>query len=344
MRAAVITGQERLDLIEVPDPEPTENGVVVEIALCGICGTDIHAYQSGRPYNPAICGHEWVGTLSAVGRSVAGFAEGDRVVVAVPPSCGRCGPCIAGQPAYCSAVFMSATGRDLTSPTHGGFAPRLGVPASRVIRARSGLSDVEAAQVEPATVAFHAVRRSGIRLGHVAVVQGAGPIGLTTLQWVRAAGARDVIVIEPNESRRAIASTVGATHVVAPGPEADQLVRERTRGLGADIAYECVGRPFAVQRAADLVRRGGEVCLIGLADSDAAITPAVWLVKEITLTSALAYAHDEFSVAMDMIADGVVKLEPLHSSTVGLDGLAASLAELASGSSPEHKVLVDPRI
>jgi (R,R)-butanediol dehydrogenase/meso-butanediol dehydrogenase/diacetyl reductase len=344
MRAAVITGLEELRLIEVPDPEPTPGGVVVDIALCGICGTDIHAYQSGRPYNPAICGHEWVGTLSAVGQDVKGLAEGDRVVVAVPPPCGRCGPCLAGSTTYCAAVFAAATGRDLGRPAHGGFAPRLAVPAGRVVPAHPALSDIQAAQVEPATVAFHAVRRSGIRLGDVAVVQGAGPIGLTTLQWVRAAGARDVIVIEPNEARRALAAAVGATHAVAPGPEADNLVRERSRGLGADLVYECVGRPFAVQAAADLVRRGGSVCLIGLADSDAAITPGVWLVKEISLTSALAYTHDEFGMAMDMISDGIVRLDPLHSSTVGLDGLGDALRDLASGSSAHTKVLVNPGI
>ncbi|NDB06294.1 MAG: alcohol dehydrogenase, partial [Acidimicrobiia bacterium] len=270
----MITGKGSLEMVEFPDPSPAANGVVVDIAFCGICGTDIHAYQNGQPYNPAICGHEWTGTLSAVGAEVKGLSDGDRVVVAVAPACGRCAPCRAGQADRCMVSFLSALGREPGSPPHGGFAPRIAVAASRVVKAHAGLSDEQAAQVEPTTVAFHAVRRSGIRLGDVAVVQGAGPIGLGTMQWVKAAGAGVVVVVEPNEQRRSLAAELGAHHCVEPGAAADELVKELTHGLGADIVYECVGRPFAVQSAVDLARRGGSMCLIGLADQDAPISPS----------------------------------------------------------------------
>ncbi len=344
MFAALITGKSKLEMVEFPDPAPSATGVVVDVAFCGICGTDIHAYQSGRPYNPAICGHEWTGSLSAVGSDVKGLSEGDRVVVAIAPACGRCAPCRAGQADRCMVSFLSALGREPGAPPHGGFATRIAVEASRVVRAHSSLSDEQAAQVEPTTVAFHAVRRSGIRLGDVAVVQGAGPIGLGTLQWARAAGAGVVVVVEPNESRRALARELGAHHCVTPGADADALVKELTHGLGADIVYECVGRPFAVQSAVDLARRGGSMCLIGLAEEDAPITPGSWLIKEIAVTSALAYNHEEFDMVMGMIADGRFRTEPMHSSTVSLDGLDAALADLASGTSAETKVLVDPRL
>lgn len=343
MFAALITGRNKVDLVEFPDPKPADRGVVVDIAYCGVCGTDVHAFQSGEPYNPAICGHEWSGTLSAVGRDVKNFAEGDRVVVAVAPSCGRCAACRAGQAERCLVSFMSALGRDPLAPPHGGFAPRLAVAAERVVRTNPALSDLQAAQVEPATVAFHAVRRSGIRLGDVAVVQGAGPIGLGTLQWVRAAGAGVVVVVEPNESRQKLAFELGAHHVVAPGGPADELVKELTHGLGADIVYECVGKPSTIQSAVDLARRGGAMCLIGLANENASIAPATWLIKEIAVTAALAYTNDEFESAMGMIADGRFRTEPMHSGTVGLDELGATLADLASGTSLHTKVLVDPR-
>lgn len=343
MFAALITGRNKVDLVEFPEPTPADRGVVVDIAYCGVCGTDIHAYQSGEPYNPAICGHEWAGTLSAVGRDVKDLAEGDRVVVAVAPSCGRCAACRAGQAERCLVSFVSALGRDPLAPPHGGFAPRIAVAAERVVRTNPALSDLQAAQVEPATVAFHAVRRSGIRLGDIAVVQGAGPIGLGTLQWVRAAGAGVVVVVEPNESRQKLAVELGAHHVVAPGAPADALVKELTHGLGADIVYECVGKPSTVQSAVDLARRGGSMCLIGLANDDAPIVPAAWLIKEIAVTAALAYTHDEFDSAMGMIADGRFRTEPMHSGTVGLDQLDATLADLAGGTSTHTKVLVDPR-
>lgn len=343
MRAAVITGLQQVEIREVVVPTPTVDGVVVDISRCGICGTDIHAFQNGHPYNPAICGHEWVGTVSARGAEVNQHSEGERVVVAVPPACGRCTACVAGQPRYCSAVFLAATGRDVRDPQHGGFAPQLAVKANRVVAAHPGLDDDEAAQVEPATVTFHAVRASLLRLGDVAVVQGAGPIGLLTMQWVKAFGAGQVIVIEPNDQRRALALSLGASVAVAPGDEASAVIREHTKGLGADIVFECVGRAFAVQGAVDNARRGGAVCLIGFPDTDATISPATWLVKEISLTSSLAYNHEEFALAQQFIADGRVKVAPMHSSTVSLDGLADALADLASGTSTQTKILVDPR-
>ncbi|MDG1266837.1 MAG: zinc-binding dehydrogenase [Ilumatobacter sp.] len=344
MHAALITSQETVELVEFPNPTPAPAGVVVDIAFCGICGTDIHAYQSGRPYNPAICGHEWSGTVSAIGADVTSLTEGDRVVVAVAPSCGNCSACNRGQAERCQVAFLSALGRDSLAPPHGGFAPRIPVAATRVVKTDSGLTDEQAAQVEPITVAFHAVRTSALRLGDIAVIQGAGPIGLGTLQWVHAGGAGKVIVVEPNESRQALALALGAHHAVAPGEEADALIKELSHGLGADIVYECVGRPFAVQSAVDLARRGGAMCLIGLAEGDAPISPGSWLIKEISVTSSLAYFREEFEMAMGMMADGRVRVDPLHSATVDLGGLEAALVDLASGTSAQTKVLVDPNL
>jgi len=341
---ALITGLRRVDLLEFPEPTPADEGVVVDIAFCGICGTDVHAFVSGEKYHPAICGHEWCGTISAVGSAVRALSEGDRVVVAVAPACGRCAACRAGQSDHCAAAFASALGRDPLAPPHGGFGPRIAVAASRVVRTDPRLDDLAAAQVEPSTVTFHAVRRSGLRLGDVAVVQGAGPIGLGTLQWVRAAGAGTVVVVEPNPTRRSLALELGAHHVVDAGKEASSLVAELTKGLGADVVYECVGRPKAVQSAVDLARRGGAMCLIGLADGEAAISPASWLVKEIRVTAALAYTNEEFDMVMGMIADGRFRTAPLHTRTVGLHDLADALADLASGQSVDVKVLVDPTL
>lgn len=343
MLAGLITGKGRLELREFPEPTSADAGIVVDISYCGICGTDVHAFASGDPYHPAICGHEWVGTVTEIGAQVKTLQTGDRVVVAVASACGRCASCRAGRPRYCSATFMSALGRDALAPPHGGFAPRLAVAADRVVRCHPDLSDADAAQVEPAAVAYHAVRQSRLEIGDIAVVQGAGPIGLATLQWVRAAGAGTVIAIEPNASRREIAANLGAHHCVAPGAEAQELLADLSRGLGADIVFECVGQSKAIQVGVDLLRRGGSLCLIGLADGLAEIDPASWLVKEVNLTAALAYVREEFEMVMSMMADGRYRAAPMHSATIGLDHLGDMMAELASGASSQIKVLVDPR-
>ncbi|MDH4171014.1 MAG: zinc-binding dehydrogenase [Acidimicrobiia bacterium] len=342
MKVGLITGQATLELLEFAEPEPAVDGVVVDIAYCGICGTDVHAYQAGARYNPAICGHEWFGTLSAVGAEVTGLTEGDDVVVAVPPACGRCEACVAGHADTCKAVLMTQIGAGVGAAPHGGFAPRLGVHAGRVMRADPGLSPIEAAQVEPATVTFHAVRNSGLTLGDFVIVQGAGPIGLLTAQWARAGGAGRVMAIEPSEARRTLALSLGVDVAVTPGDDAGETARELTHGLGADLVYECVGRPETVQTAVDLTRRGGSMCLIGLADAMAPIDPTQWLMKEVRVTAALAYTHAEFEACMGMIADGRVDVASLHTSTIGLDDLPATMATLADGTSTDTKVLVDP--
>lgn len=341
MLVGTIDGPHSASLREVPVPEPTPDTLVVEITYCGICGTDVHAYESGAPYPPAVCGHEWAGVISATGSSVTGLDEGDRVVVAVPGACGSCEPCMRGQTDYCVGIFLAQVGVDALAPPHGGFAPSIRVGPGRVMRANPKLSDREAAQIEPATVTFHAVVRSGIRLGDTVVVQGAGPIGLLTMQWARVAGAATVIVSEPDPRRRALATSVGADHALAPD-EVHGVLMELTRGLGADVVYECVGRPETVQSAVDQVRRGGSVSIIGLSGTDAPITPGTWLVKEVTVTASLAYLRDEFERVMSVVADGRLQLEPLHDHTVGLGGFADALAALAAGGSAFTKVLVDP--
>jgi (R,R)-butanediol dehydrogenase/meso-butanediol dehydrogenase/diacetyl reductase len=342
MYAALITGTRRLELREFSEPVPDPGGVVVDIALCGICGTDVEAYQSGRRYPPAICGHEWAGTISAVGHDVSDVTEGDFVVISVPPACGRCEPCLAGQSRWCATAWRVAGGRDEQAPPHGGFAPRIAVGASRVVRALSGLTLEQAAQVEPATVTLHAVRDTPPRLGDLAVVLGTGSIGLATLQWARIAGAREVIAVEPDESRRSKALDLGAAAAVAPD-SARELVLDYTRGRGADVVYECVGRAATLQSAVTLARPGGRVCLIGLAHGSVPIEPAKWVMKEIELRASVAYTRDDFERSMHMIRQGRIVLEPLHTSTVGLDGLDAAFDALASGATGPVKVLVDPR-
>ena len=244
MHAALITGKERVELVEFAEPDPFPGGVVVEIDLCGICGTDIHAYQSGDAYNPAVCGHEWTGLVSKVGAE-AGLTDGERVVVAVPPACGVCAACKAGQSRWCQASFLVATGRDRYAPPHGGFAPRIAVHAGRLVAVDPALTIEQAAQVEPATISFHAVRHTPPRPGELAVVQGAGPIGLTTMQFVVAGGAGTTVVIEPNAARQELARALGATHVTDP-----------VRSEGPDRRAVAAGSvPTSCTSASDVRRR-----------------------------------------------------------------------------------------
>lgn len=337
MRAGLVTAPRRFELVEVAEPVPAPDVAVVEIARCGICGTDLHGFLGPDPYNPAICGHEWVGTVVAVGPGVTTVGEGDRVVAGIAPACGECAECRAGRPDYCIVAFLGMIGRDSLAPPHGGFAPRIAIAAARLVGVHVPIDDDRAAIVEPATVALHAVDRSLPRDGELVVVQGCGPIGLLTLQCARARGAATVVAVEPSPARRALAVELGADEAITP-----EAARERFGREGADLVFECAGVPAAVQQAVDLVRRGGRVNLVGVASGAATIAPATWLVKEVSLTASLGYLHHEFGETMDLIADGAVRVDALHDDTIGLDDLPATIAALADDPSRAVKVLVDP--
>jgi 2-desacetyl-2-hydroxyethyl bacteriochlorophyllide A dehydrogenase len=228
-------------------------------------------------------------------------------------------------------------GRSSLAPPHGGFASHLALDASRLIHVAGGLTDAQAAMVEPATVALHAAHRTPVRLGATVVVQGCGPIGLLTLQCAKADGAGRLIAVEPDASRRALAAAIGADEAVEPADAAAAV------GGGADLVFECAGIPPTLQTAVDFVRRGGTVNLVGLASGSATVDPGSWLVKEVSVVASIGYRHDEFAEAMALIADGRLRVDPLHDSTVGLSELPAAIERLADDPSSAVKVLVDPR-
>jgi (R,R)-butanediol dehydrogenase/meso-butanediol dehydrogenase/diacetyl reductase len=175
-------------------------------------------------------------------------------------------------------------------------------------------------------------------------VIGAGPIGMLTFQCARAAGAGKVFVVEPNEGRRRIALELGADGAWAPGAELDAALADATDGVGPDIVYDCAGVPATVHAAAKLTRRGGAVCMVGVASERATINPATWVLKELRIDTSAAYGHEDMAIAMGLIADGRVRVAELHHATVGLDQLGDTIAEMASGPSERVKVLVDPHL
>lgn len=341
MQVGLVTGRHQVDLREFPDPQPEAGKAVVRIAYCGICGTDVHAYQSGSPYNPAICGHEWSGTITAVGAGTQ-VREGDRVAIGIAPPCGRCTTCGRGDPEHCEAAFAGMIGVGPMAAPHGGFASAIAIDAARLYGVIDGIDDLRAAMLEPATIAFHAVRRTPMRMGDSVVVLGGGPIGLLVLQCARAAGAGAVVLIEPQASRRALGARLGADLLVDPLEEDAAERVNRFIGLpGADVVFECAGVPATIETAVTLARRGGVVSLVGVPNAPSQINGAAWLIKEIRLVTSLGYQREEFAMTQGLVRDGRLDLTALHTSTVGLAGMADAFARL-SDTPDEVKILVDP--
>lgn len=344
MQVGLVTGTRCVELVEMPQPTPSPGRAVVDISYCGICGTDLHAYLSGHPYNPAICGHEWVGHVSAIGADVHGCKEGDRVAIGVGSACGQCDTCRRGDADHCEIAFAGAIGVGPMAASHGGFAPAIAFDAQRLYQVPATLTDEQAGLLEPATVAVHALRRTPIMLGDSVVVIGAGPIGLLVLQAARISGAGTIVLIEPEPSRRQLAGQLGADLLLDPNSDDITTALHSHLGqTGADIVFECAGIPATIQQAVDLVRRGGVVSMVGVATSAATIDAAGWMVKELRLVSSIAYLHEDFEITKSLVADGRIQTDPLHTSTVSLTELDDAFARLAEKPS-EVKILVDPRI
>ena len=302
MRAGVIRGKGNFELAEVPDPIPEEGQAVVEIRRCGICGSDVHAYVEGWAYAPGICGHEWVGVVSAIGPGVTVVSEGDRVAGGVAPGCGSCVECRASMPEYCRVAQSAYAGK--RAPRSGGFARAMALDANRLCLVPAAVSDDAGAVMEPASVALHGVRRSLLRVGDVAAVVGCGPIGLLAVQCARIAGAGHVVAIEPDAGRRQRALAVGADAAFAPGPELREHLDRVTNGLRADIAFDCAGVPQTLQQSVDVVRRGGSVTMIGVAGGEATVIPMRWLSKEVTVNTSMVFTLEEMAIVGGLAADG----------------------------------------
>lgn len=341
-RIATVAKPHELDISEVEIPEPAPGQVVVKIRYCGVCGTDVHGFETPEMLPPAVFGHEWTGTVVATGSHVGTVSVGQRVTAGVGPPCGSCAMCRKGYAEHCDTAFAEANGISPGAPPHGGFATHLAVSERRVVPVLDELSDEQAGLVEPTAVTFHAVKRTGFRLGSTVVVQGAGPIGLLTAQHARAAGAGGTIISEPVEARRQAARAFGFADVFEPGDGFTAAILEATDGLGADVVFECTGVAALLQPSAALVRRGGTLSLLGYPITDSSVSYGDWQSRELRVVGSLAYNHEDFLGAMRSIASGAVDVAPLITGTVGLDGLADVLTDLASGKTSHAKVLVDP--
>ncbi len=341
-RYAVVTADRRAEIRDVPVTAPGPDQVVVDITYCGICATDTHGWGTAGALPPPVFGHEWTGTIAEVGAEVDAVRVGQRVVAAVGPACGRCAQCRAGHTEQCDLAFAEANGVSPGADDHGGFGTRVVVAARRVVPVPDGVTDEQAALVEPTAVTFHAVRRTAFELGSLVVVQGAGPIGLLTAMHARAAGAGRIVVVEPSGPRREVASSLGFRDVVAPGDGFRELLADVTHGLGADVLFECTGAAALLQPSAELVRRGGTMALLGFPLTPSEVSYGDWQIRELTVIGSLAYTHADFTGALNAIAGGAVDVGPLHTGTVGLGELQDTLALLDSGTSSHAKVLVDP--
>ena len=350
MRALRFHAARDLRLEDVPGPpDPGEGEVVVRVATCGICGTDLHEYVAGpivtpvEPHpltgarNPQILGHEFAGDVLAVGPGVTRVAEGDRVAIMPLAYCGACAYCRRGLQHLCAT--MACVG---LSHAWGGMGELATVAEYQVVRLPDGVTYRQGALIEPTAVAAYGVERAGVGPGDRVLVTGAGPIGALAALCARAAGASTVYVSEPNPARRARAEALDVATVVDPtSVDVPDLLRDETEGLGVDVAIECSGHPNGFTSAIKSLRRRGTLAQTGLFVGEATVEPMLWALNDLTIVGTWCYWVYDFDRIAAQIAAGDLPVERVVTSEVDLSGAPDAFFPLASGTADEIKVLID---
>ncbi|QCQ89775.1 2,3-butanediol dehydrogenase [Rhodococcus sp. SGAir0479] len=338
-------GDLRVDEVELPAPDAGQ--VLLRCAYCGACGSDLHeihdgphAIPTGTPHTlsgataPIVLGHEFSGTVVAVGADVDGIAVGDAVAVEPNYRCGECPACRDGRYHTCRHFGFAGLMGD------GGMAEYATVPAYMVHVLPAGFDLAQAAVLEPAAVALHAVRRSGIRTGASAAVIGLGPVGLLVCALLRRRGVDRLVGIDPVPERRALASRLGVPTVIDPRAVSDVPTAVRSAGGddGVDVAFEVVGAQPTFETAVGSVRTGGTVVLLGLAD-ELRFDAFDFVNDELTVVASVGY-NDCHRELIDLVHRGLLDLTPFTADVVDLAEAPAVLTAMAAGGRRGVKTLV----
>lgn len=344
MKAARYYGNRdvRIDDVDAPSPGPGE--VLIDVGACGICGSDLaeylHGPRHGDEHLPYTMGHEFGGTVAAVGEDVD-LTPGTEVGVNPLVACEDCRCCDEGQYNRCRNLEVIGAQRP------GAYAEQVLAPAGNVMPLPDALSPADAAVAEPFTVAYHGLLRSPLRPGDAAVVVGTGPIGIALVQLAAAAGASPVIASGHREVRRELARESGADVVVDPREtDLGARVREVT-DAGADVSFEVAGNGSALEDAIGATRAGGHTTVLGVFEGPVEIDPMEFVNHERTIGGSAAYetgplADREFGEVYEMLARGELDGDALVTSRIGLEEITAGFESLGDSEGGEVKVLVEP--
>jgi L-iditol 2-dehydrogenase len=323
MRQVELHAAQDIRMHEAPVPTPGPDEVVVKIARVGICGSDLHAYHNKHPFIelPVVPGHEFCGTVAAVGEHVKDIQQGQRVTVEPSLVCGKCYNCLHGRYNICEQLQV------IGCQTVGAMADYLAVPAAKIMALPDTVSFDQATLIEPLAVGVHAVRVGGVQQGTKVLVLGAGTIGLMTLQAAKAAGGNPVVITDTRAERLDLARQLGADEAVNPlEPGFEQRVKQIFGHDGPDVIIECVGAAATVKDAIAVARKGTRIVIAGVFDSDVPVPLGLVQDRELEIVGTLMYAGDDFQTALDLLAAGQAKAEPLITHRFPLDQAAEAFA------------------
>ena len=333
MQAAVFRDfHSPLVIEETLEPQPSEDELLIRVACCGICGSDLHMTREpalgAKP--GAVLGHEFSGEVVELGRATRGFRVGDRVAVAPVRGCGCCPACLAGEPAWCARMMLQG----------GGYAQLAVAKDRQCLLLPAGTSVEDGALVEPFAVALHALMLTRLTAGARVLIMGAGPIGLAIAYWSRRLGATGVVVTDLTTHHRERALAMGATaFILADG----KAIRAAAAALGGspDVVFECVGRPGILPQAIEHVRPRGTVVMLGLCTSLDGFVPFRAVSKEIRILTSAFFSMGEYRATLDTLERDHSACQAMVTDIVPLRQLPTVFEELRQRTS-RCKVLVQP--
>jgi len=341
MKAAVFYGAgQPLKIEDVATPKPAAGEVLVKVAACGLCRTDLH-YLHGTPTfkkPPIILGHEISGTVEAAAPDVTSFRNGSKIIIPPVFGCGRCFFCRTGRPTLCTSQIMVGNHRD------GGFAEYICVPASELFIAPENVPLPEASIISDAiSTPYHAVvNRAEVRPGDSVAVFGAGGVGLSTIQMAAAVGGR-VIAVDVFDEKLETARKFGAVEVVNGKKEQDvaKAIRKMTNG-GVDVALEVIGNPVTIQQAFNSVRWGGRVVVVGYSSKEITIDAARLMFREIEVMGSLGCGPQDYPKVIEMVRLGKIRVKEMVTHRFPLEKINDGFAQLDKGDPTLIRAIATP--
>ncbi len=322
MKTAVMTDIRKVRIEEREKPVPKEGEVLVKVEYVGICGSDLHYYESGRIGNfivepPFVLGHEAGGTVVEVGSGVTHLKAGDRVALEPGKTCGHCEHCKAGKYNLCEDVIFFAT-----PPVDGVFQEYVAHEAGLCFKLPDNVSTLEGALVEPLSVGLHAAMQGGAHIGQTAVVTGAGCIGLVSLLALKAMGVSRVIVVDVIDKRLQKAKELGADYVIN-GKEQDTVaeIKRLTEGKGCDLSIETAGTQITASQLIQASKKGATIVFVGYSASGEMTLPiGMALDKELTFKTVFRY-RNIYPMAIEAIAAGKIRIKDIVTDYFELDDI-----------------------
>lgn len=322
MKVAVMEGIGKMGYTERPIPAPKEDEVLVKLEYVGICGSDMHYYETGAIGDyvvepPFVLGHEPGGVVVEVGENVTHLKVGDRVALEPGKTCGHCEFCRAGRYNLCPDVVFFAT-----PPVDGVFQEYVAHEANLCFKLPDNVSTLEGALIEPLAVGFHAANQGNARIGQTAVVMGAGCIGLVSMMALKSEGVSKVYVVDLMQKRLDKALELGADGVInAAEEDVVEAVLRLTEGKGCDLAIETAGTEITTRQCIHMTKKGSTIVLVGYSKSGEMNLPmSLALDKELTFKTVFRYRHI-YPLAIEAVAAGKVNVKGIVTDLFDFDDI-----------------------